>query len=261
MRCTVGIAQIASAWGDAPATLLKAGRCLRRAVRGGAHLCCFPEQFPTGWSPRAVQSAEGPDGEIMHGLRTLAQDYGIAILGSFTERYDPRPRNTAIAIDADGTVLATYAKIHLFTPEEEDIHYTPGDSLAEFSILGVRCGIAICYDLRFPELFRLYAGRGVHCVLVPAAWPCVRMDAWTLFCRARALENQFYLAGANCTGYTPVAHYCGGSMIVDPAGNVITSAGDEETLLFASIDTDHIERVRKALPAIPDRRDDLYRSL
>ncbi|MDD1674559.1 MAG: carbon-nitrogen hydrolase family protein [Methanomicrobiales archaeon] len=261
MKCTIGIVQIASTWGNAQATLLKAARCLRRAAEGGAHLCCFPEQFPTGWSPREIRSAEGPDGEIVHGLRTLAQEYGIAILGSFTEQYDPHPRNTAIAIDPEGNILATYAKIHLFTPEEEDMHYTPGDALAEFAVQGVRCGIAICYDLRFPELFRLYAGRGVHCVLVPAAWPCVRMDAWHLFCRARALENQFYLAGANCTGYSPIAHYCGGSVVVDPAGIIISSAGDAETLLLAEIDTDRIDEVRRAMPAIPDRREALYRTL
>jgi predicted amidohydrolase len=261
MKCTVGIVQIASTWGDGPATLNKASRCVRRAVDAGAHLCCFPEQFPTGWSPRDVHAPEGRDGPVARGIRALAQDHGIAILGSFTEQYDPRPRNTAIAIDDRGSILATYAKIHLFSPEEEDVHYTPGDTLAEFSIRGVRYGIAICYDLRFPELFRLYARRGVHCVLVPAAWPCSRLDAWNLFCRARALENQFYIAGANCTGTTPVARYCGGSVVVDPAGTVIAGAGDAETLLFAVIDTDRVDQVRTAMPVTRDRRDSLYRTL
>jgi predicted amidohydrolase len=87
------------------------------------------------------------------------------------------------------------------------------------------------------------------------------MDAWNLFARARALENQFYLAGANCTGYTPVAQYCGGSLVVDPAGTVVAGAGDAETLLVAEIDTGRVEQVREAVPAVRDRRDALYRTL
>jgi omega-amidase len=231
---------------------------VRQAADAGARLVCFPEQFATGWSPRSARFAENLDGLVVSRLQEYAKRYAIALLGSFVEHHLPMPRNTCVAIDSTGEILATYAKIHLFTPGGEHQYYSPGEDLAHFSIDSVKFGIAICYDLRFSELFSLYRELGVHCVLVPAAWPCSRIAHWELLIRARALENQYYMAGITCTGTTPVDRYCGGSLTADPIGAIAAHAGEGGKLLVSVLDTDLIGQVRTRLPVNNDRRPDLY---
>ena len=229
-------------------SLQKAESSLSKALDEGASLICFPEQYPTGWDPLSIRHVQDRDGPIVSRFRHLAQEYGIAIVGSFRERNDPKPRNTCIVLDREGEIAATYSKCHLFTPAHEDDHYTPGTSPGIFSLSGIRFGIAICYDLRFPGLFATYAKAGVCCMLVPAAWPASRIGPWELFIRARALEYQVYVMGVNPTGVTPTETYCGRSIVTDPSGTILAEAGEEESLILAVIDPDHVHRVREALP-------------
>ncbi len=172
----------------------------------------------------------------MAGFKKLAKKHAIAVIGSFRETFSPKPRNTAIAISRNGEILATYAKIHLFTPGNEDQAFTPGNELATFTLEGVHIGLAICYDLRFPEIFRLYRRKGIHAVIVPAAWPQSRLRHWELFIQSRAAENQMYVAGVNTTGTNPVDQYAGASMTADPHGNIIARAGEGNELLYYEID-------------------------
>jgi predicted amidohydrolase len=195
---------------------------------------------------------------IVSRFRDLAREYGIAILGSFRERYLPKPRNTCIVINRDGEEVASYSKCHLFTPADEERVYSPGDTLGIFRLEGVPFGIAICYDLRFSELFNIYAQEGVCCMLVPAAWPALRIGHWELFLRTRALEYQFYVFGLNTTGVNPVDAYCGMSLAADPSGAVIARAGLGEDLMVAGIDPDTVFRMREALPVGMDRKPDIY---
>lgn len=254
-------AQISSIWDRPDETLKKAALFIRHAAASGAELICFPEQFATGWDPRSGAHAEETGGPIVSGLRDLARDNAIAVLGSFRELSNPLPKNTAIAIGPDGQILATYAKVHLFRPGGEDLGFSPGSGLGIFRIGPLTCGIAICYDLRFPELFRLYARHGVHAVFVPAAWPAARMRHWELFVTARACENQMYVAGINTTGRTPVDTYTGGSIIADPAGSVTGRAHEAEELLFSDLDPAHVASTRSGFPVARDCREDLYAAL
>ncbi|MDI6718014.1 MAG: nitrilase-related carbon-nitrogen hydrolase [Methanomicrobiales archaeon] len=258
MSVRVCIAQFAFAWEDPDRALVRAEGMVRQAAERGAALIAFPEQFATGWSPRSAHSAEGIDGRIVSTLRRYAGEYGIAILGSFPEAGHPLPRNTCVAIGADGALLGTYAKIHLFSPGGEPAHYAAGERLLLFTVGGVRFGVAICYDLRFPELFRLYAEAGAECVLVPAAWPCSRIEAWELLLRVRALENQFYAGGINGSGETPVDRYCGGSVAADPVGSVLVRGGAGEEQLDFSVDPAAVARTRRRMPVERDRREDVY---
>src|SRR5208337_3363420 len=169
MRCCT--AQIAGIWESPEQTLKKAEQVFCEAARAGAALILFPEQFATGWDPVSDKNIEDLTGTTVTGLRRLAEEYSIAVIGSFREAFSPNPKNTSIAIGSNGEILTTYSKIHLFTPGSENTAFTPGTGLATFTSEGVTFGLAICYDLRFPDLFRLYRRKGVHAVIVPAAWP------------------------------------------------------------------------------------------
>ena len=251
-------AQMTSIWNDPKKTLEKAGRFVKHAAASGADLICFPEQFATGWDPRSDSHTEDTRGSIVSELVNLARENTIGILGSIRERNDPHPKNTAVAIGPDGSILTTYAKIHLFSPCGEEKYFSPGSELGIFRIGQLTCGIAICYDLRFPELFRLYAQNNVQAVFVPAAWPASRMKHWELFITARACENQIYVIGINTTGKTPVDSYTGSSMTVDPAGTVVSRAHDAEELLFSDLDPALVAATRSSFPVTRDCRHDLY---
>lgn len=254
-------AQISSIWEEPEKTLEKAGILVRHAAASGAALICFPEQFATGWDPQSSRNTQDLDGSIVTGLRKLAQKHRISILGSFRQTGQSLPRNTAVVIADDGRVLAMYSKIHLFSPGNEQSGYAQGNDLGIFPLGPVTCGIAICYDLRFPEIFRLYAQKGVQVVFVPAAWPAQRLRHWELFITARAAENQMYIIGVNTTGTTPVDTYPGNSMTADPNGTVISRANEAEQLVFTDIDPAAVTTTRLHLPVEKDRRDALYHSL
>ncbi len=238
---TVAAAQLRSFPEDPEANLVRAEECIRRAKDAGAALVAFPEQFATGWDPLSDAYLQDTSGPVITALQKSARQYGIAILGSIRERCNGRPRNTCVMIDRSGKIGAVYAKCHLFSPAREDHTYVPGNDIALFSLHGLICGIAICYDLRFGELFRLYEKAGAGAVFVPAAWPAERIGHWTLLARARALESGMYIIGINTIGNTPVAHYSGHSLVVEPDGTIAKEAGEGEELLFFELDTRKIE--------------------
>ena len=254
-------AQIASIWEEPEKTLEKAGVFIRHAAASGADLICFPEQFATGWDPQPWKNIQDIHGSIVSSLQEYAKEYGIGILGSFRQAHDPLPKNTAVAIGRDGRILSTYAKMHLFSSGHEDEGNSPGTGLGIFTLDTMTCGIAICYDLRFPDLFRLYAQKSVQVVFVPSAWPHIRTRHWDLFIQARALENQMYVIGVNTTGQTPIELYSGDSMTADPLGIIISRANDAEQLIFTDLDPAIVDTARRQFPVDKDRKDALYRAL
>jgi predicted amidohydrolase len=252
-------AQISPCWKDPDRTLARMRDLVAQAVECDASCIAFPEQITTGWDPAdPVFGVQHEDGIIIQTLRRYARDYSIGILGSYRETYSPAPRNTAVAIGPDGEILARYSKMHLFSPGGEDKSYHPGDLPAVFSLDGCCCGIAICYDLRFADLFRLYRDFGVQLMLVPSAWPASRISHFNLFVSARAAEFQMYVAGINTTGITPVDTYRGGSLVAGPDGGIITRGCEGEELLFTGIDPDLVIQLRREFPVYQDRRDEVY---
>lgn len=247
--------QTAPVWGLPHENLKRAGILIRRAAEAGAELVCLPEQFATGWSPAPPWEPESSDGRTVQTLAKFARECSVAVVGSFLEKHDPRPRNTAVAITPDGRIAGMYSKIHLFSPQGEDRSLAPGRRITVTELCGIRIGLAICYDLRFPSLFRNCAAEGAELMLVQAAWPCSRMEHWEVFIRARALENQFFVAGVNCTGTTPVDHYCGGSMVADPDGRIAARAGSGEELLVCRIEADRVLSAREQLPFWRDQQE------
>ncbi|MFA7198847.1 MAG: nitrilase-related carbon-nitrogen hydrolase [Methanoculleus sp.] len=255
----IALAQVAGGR-DVPARMLDAaGRMVEEAAAAGASLVCFPEQFVTGWSPEIPPGSGEPlDGPLTGAFGRMAQDNGIAVAGSIVEAAGGRrPRNTVVVLDAGGNLVADYAKTHLFSPGGEDRYYTAGDRIATFAVDKTTFGLAVCYDLRFPELFRIYALAGVECMLIPAAWPCCRLSHWETLLPARALENRYYVAGINTAG-GPDGVYCGGSLAADPDGVVIARCGPGEELLIVELDPAAVHEAQSTLPSLSDRRSDLY---
>jgi deaminated glutathione amidase len=246
--------------------LAKAETFVRLAAERGATLIVLPEVFawrgPRAEEPAQVEPIPGP---TSNRLRELARRHQIYLLaGSFLEKGDgPRSYNTSLLLNPQGDVLAHYRKIHLFDVDipgqvrvKESETKAPGEAVvASTTPLGV-FGLSVCYDLRFPELYRQLAAKGAEVMFVPSAFTFPTGAAhWEPLLRARAIENQTYIIapnqiGKNAHGY---ADY-GNSMIIDPWGKVIARAPDKECLITAEIDRDYVEKVRKELPCLAHRR-------
>jgi predicted amidohydrolase len=254
-------AQLSSSWEDTDKNIEKAEGFIAHAARCDAQLICFPEQFATGWDPLSRKNVQDLKGKIITRLQASAKENRIAVIGSLREASSPYPKNTSVTIGNDGRIISTYSKIHLFSPAKENENFFPGTDLGIFPLGPLKCGLAICYDLRFPELFRIYAQKGVQAVFVPAAWPLSRIRHWELFIQARATENQMYVIGVNTTGTTPVDRYSGSSIAADPHGTIISRANETEQLLFMDLDPAEVVAARSDLPVENDRKDALYHSL
>ena len=167
--------------------------------------------------------------------------------------------NTAYVFDRQGARLAAYDKTHLFTPMGEHEHYAAGDHLTTFSLDGHKCGLLICYDLRFPELFRTLALQGVELLLLPAQWPAARRYHWETLTAARAIENQFFLAACNSCGTAGKTVFGGASRILGPRGELLAAAGASEEIVTAALDFSVLAEVRNSINVFHDRRPELYR--
>ena len=197
-------------------------------------------------------------------IGNMAQKFGIWVNGSVLALDEEnRVTNTSILFDAKGQQTGIYRKTHLFSLLHENQHMAAGKSLTIVDTPWGKAGLAICYDIRFPELFRTYALRGVKFVLIPAAFPHPRLDHWQILVRARAIENQMFCIGVNQVGREDFGTdgwvtYFGHSVIIDPWGRTVLEGGEEETLFTATIDMDQVHEIRSTMTVLQDRRPELY---
>lgn len=229
----------------------------------GADLVVLPELWSAGgfsyreWAERA----EPIDGPTVTAVAEAAREIGAAVhAGSVIERDDAGLLwNTSVLLDGDGEVLATYRKVHRFGfGAGEPVLLQPGEHLVTAALeadgTSTTVGLATCYDLRFPEMFRGLLDGGAELVLVPAAWPARRVGHWTLLARARAIENQQVVVAVNTVG-THAGHEMGGySQVVGPMGEVLAEAGTDEQVLVVDVDMATVARARQAFPVLSDRR-------
>jgi predicted amidohydrolase len=264
-RLTIALAQIRVVYRRPEENLAKAETLIAEAVRRGSDLICFPEMWTTGfdWSYLAEKSREHE--EVIEQVAELARHHHIWINGSLPMVTDDgRIANTSILFSAEGKRAGVYRKVHLFSLLQEDRHLAAGDSLTVVHTPWGKIGLSVCYDIRFPELFRSYALQGVRLVLAPAAFPDPRRDHWQVLSRARAIENQMFLAGVNRVGnedFGPdgVVRYFGTSLLVDPWGKLVLEAGEtEDELLIARIDLCEADELRSRMRVLADRRPELY---
>jgi predicted amidohydrolase len=254
---------------DKDRNLATAERLVRAAAATGAELVALPEKWNLlAGGEELLDGAEPLDGPSLAAARGWARDLGIHLLaGSIAERgEEEKAFNTSVLIGPDGEDLAAYRKIHLFDVDaggvsyRESAHEQPGSEVVTAPLGELIAGLAVCYDLRFPELFRILALRGARLLTVPSAFTMATgRDHWEVLLRARAIENQAFVLAPNQVGTAP-PHFdsYGRSAIVDPWGTVLATAPDEECFVVADLDLAAQERVREALPALANRRPQAY---
>jgi deaminated glutathione amidase len=249
----------------------QADRFTRAAAADGSQLVVLPEKWSALGRGEVLRVGAQPlDGPAITWARSVARELAIDLVaGSIAERADgtPRLRNTSVHVGPDGEIHATYRKMHMFdvlvegTVYRESEHEDPGDELVLSATAdGVELGLSICYDLRFPELYRILAVRGARIFTVPAAFtvPTTR-DHWEILLRARAIEDQAFVVAANQIGESEPGRGSGGrSMIVDPWGLVLALAADRPGHIVADLDLDAQARIRRELPALANRRSSAY---
>ena len=253
----LALVQMDLAWEDVAENHRRARKHLEEASRRGARLALLPEMFCTGFSMESDRIAQPPGGPSETFLRSTAKELGLSILASVPEAGQPRPRNMAILAGPDGAVTR-YAKIHPFTFGGEDRVYTGGDRIVTVPIDGVRVTPFVCYDLRFPEPFRLAADDTDLFALV-ANWPEARREHWRTLLRARAIENLCYVAGVNRVGEGGELRYAGDSVVVSPWGEVLVEGAADEAVLVCDVDPAIVRDARARFPALRDRRPEAYR--
>ena len=257
---------------DRDRNLEAADRLTREAAARGAELVVLPEKWPVLGTPeQTIAGAEPYDGATHEWARTTARELGIDLVaGSLAEAVPGADRgaNTAVHVGPDGEDRAIYRKIHMFDVEvggreyRESEHETPGDEPVTSELAnGEGLGLTICYDLRFPELFRILAVRGATVITVPAAFTeTTTRDHWEVLLRARAIEDQCFVVAANQVGEPAPGLRTGGrSMIVNPWGIVLSQAPDFETFILADLDFDRLRGIRAKLPSLANRQPDAYR--
>ena len=238
-----------------------AGQMICDAMAEKPDVLVLPETWNTGFFPKENLSGLCDcDGErVKEEIGTLAAKYRVNIVaGSVSNVRDGKVYNTAMVFDRSGNCIASYDKTHLFTPMGEDDYYTPGDHLCRFPLDGVQCGIIICYDVRFPELTRSLAVKGLDMLFVVSQWPKVRTFHLCTLTAARAIENQMFVVCCNSCGTAGETVYGGNSAIIDPWGRTIASAGDEETILAGDCDLSMLTDIRNTIPVFRDRKTNLY---
>lgn len=255
----VHLAQLDTVWEDRPANLLAAERAIADVAPGD--LVLLPEMFDTGFSFNIERTADTRS-ETGAFLSALAARLGATVLGGTTALgHDGRGRNRALVFGPSGEELARYDKVHPFSFGRESERFTGGDRVVVFDWGGVRVCPVVCYDLRFPELFRAGLDLGAEMFCVIANWPSARVHHWRSLLVARAIENQAYVAGVNRAGSDPHLEYPGASTLIDPRGDVVVEGGGEARVVRASIELERIRAWRAAFPAIRDRRQGLQPSL
>lgn len=253
--------QMDIAWHDREANFRKVRELGAQAKAAGSQLLVLPEMFSTGFSMDVSVTAEPQDGPTPTFLRGLARELQLAVVGGLVlSRQGGRPQNASLAVGPDGRDLALYAKIHPIALLEEDRHYDSGDLPRPFAYGGAGMACFVCYDLRFPELFRTVVD-GVGLIMVIASWPSSRQAHWDVLLKARAIESQCFVMGVNRVGEGGGYAFGGGSAVVDPLGNVLVHGGTEERLMTAEIDLSEVARVRDEMPFLRDRKSHLFKIL
>ena len=260
MKLSISLGQMDVKLGDPAANWRTVQAMTAEAKRRGSDLVVFPELWSTGYDlENAATYATPTDAGLFAQVASLAQAHQIAILGSClswlgAEKFG----NTAVYFDGNGRFLGEYSKLHLFRLMQEEQFLTAGKRSTLIEADWGKAGLTICYDLRFPELFRHYALAGAQLVFVPAEWPHPRLAHWRTLLRARAIENQMFVVACNRVGRSKNTDFFGHSCIVDPWGELVIELGEGEMLGTAVIDIAQVDEVRAKIPIFEDRRPDIY---
>ncbi len=239
----------------------KAAELVRRAAQEGADVIVLPETWNVGFFPKEnlLALADDDGARVKAEMGALAKELSVNLVaGSVANRRGEKVYNTAYVFNREGQCVAEYDKTHLFSPMGENQHFAAGSSRCRFTLDGVNCGLITCYDIRFPELTRAMAVEGMDMLFCVAQWPEVRMEHLNVLMRARAIENQMFLACCNSCGTAGETKFGGGSAIIDPWGAVLAQAGESEEILTAACDLSVLQGIRESIHVFRDRRECVY---
>ena len=248
--------QLDIAWEDKPPNFEKVRRLLTEAAPEKNSLVALPEMFATGFSMNADAIVEPYGGETERFLAGIAKEFGVCVIaGAAIRSRDGRARNKALVFSPAGELIAFYAKMRPFTPGGEPENYVAGEGPIAFRWGECSVSPFICYDLRFPEIFReAVAAHRPELFVVIANWPEKRIRHWVALLQARAIENQAYVVGVNRVGRDPYYTYSGRSLIVDPQGEILADAGEQEGCVSAKLDLVNLRKYREGLPFLADMK-------
>jgi omega-amidase len=245
--------QLDIVWEDKAANYQRIRSLLASNRPAPGSLIVLPEMFSTGFSMNLNLTRQGPSREDESFLAEVAREYKVGVIGGVvSEGSTGKGSNEAVAISPSGEILARYAKIHPFSLGGEMQCHQPGSDIVTFEWAGLRVAPFVCYDLRFPEIFRAAALRGANLFVVMALWPAKRQQHWLTLLQARAIENQAYVIGVNRVGAEPQYSYAGRSVVVDPHGVIIADAGEREQIMEAALDAEVVTSWRNDFPALRD---------
>jgi len=248
------------ALGSPDANLVKVGNGLGRIAAAGGKLVVLPEMWSTGYEYKHLPALADSTPEVLGEICRLAADLDLVAVGSLPEKARGCIYNTAYVVDR-GTVVASYRKLHLFSMMGEDRFLAAGQQVAVVDTSVGRIGLAICYDLRFPELFRKLALEGAEIICLPAEWPKPRQEHWRVLLRARAIENQLFVAACNCCGVQGKLDFFGMSLLLSAKGEVLAECGEAEGEILADFDRQEMLDYRQQIRCFTDRRPDIYGTL
>ena len=237
----------------------RAALWVAQAKEHGARLALLPELWTTGYDlEHAAQHGTRLDEGSCTRLAEIAQEHQIYVCGSMLEAAEGRYFNTQVLYSPRGERLSHYRKMHLFGLMNEPDYLAAGDTPVVADLPAGKAGLAICYDLRFPELFRRYALEGAQLILLSAEWPQPCLEHWRALLRAQAIENQYFIAACNRVGQTNNTVFWGHSLLIDPWGEILAEGGENEAILVADLDLTRMTDTRQRMPVFADQRVGLY---
>lgn len=262
-KLTISLAQMTVTAGNERRNIDRMKKLVEEAARRGSQLVVFPELWSAGYHYEDINTvAHQLNAGVFVEVANAAAEHKICITGSMPEKRGEGVNNSAPFFAPNGRIMGVYRKIHLFGLMQEERSFNGGQSPLNLELPWGKTGIAICYDLRFPEMFRRYGIEGSKLVVLPAAWPLKRIEHWRALIRARAIENQYYVVACNTVGESLTGEgpttFGGHSMVVDPWGETLLEAGTMPGLYTVDIDLDVVDEVRARIPVFQDRKPEYY---
>jgi omega-amidase len=259
MQLTISLAQMQIIMGQPQENFQIARGLIQEAAARGSQLILLPELWTSGYDLQNAAAIARKNEELLHQINLLSRQYNTWIGGSLLLEQDGRRYNTFVLNNPSGSDPILYQKIHLFGLMEEDRWLAPGGQTQMAQADWGPAGLAVCYDLRFPELFRKYALSGANIILLCAEWPEQRITHWQTLLRARAIENQCFMAAVNSAGQTGGETFGGRSSVISPWGEVLVEGvAAQPEMLTVSIDLQQVAVIRSRIPVFKDRRPGLY---
>ncbi len=247
----IALAQTHIEWEAKMTNIAKAEKIISNQARDGVSMILFPEMSFTGFSMNTTHTGE-IELNTLSAIKAMAKKNKVSVGFGWVKKTEGKCQNVYTILNDEGEVISSYAKIHPFSYSGEDKYFVGGEKVVTYDVGGVPFSSFICYDLRFPEVFRAIADF-VHAVIVPANWPAKRAEQWKTLLRARAIENQVYVFAVNCVGDMGGQYYSGDSCVINPDGKILQMLSNQEGVLSFEFEDD-VEKYRNEFPVLKDRK-------